>query len=97
MFTCMRDKHTETVRLTKKQVLFLDEESFRSARGWPEAKEELNRLAGHIAEVFVKGLPDEDAALLMLWFDTAEGKEAVRETWPKIVDAYFRALRNPKR
>ena len=75
--------------------LVIDEESFRSAR--PEAKEALNRLAGHIAEVFVKGLPDEDAALLMLWFDTAEGKEALRESWPKIVDAYFHALCNPKR
>jgi hypothetical protein len=94
----MRDKHTETVRLTKKQVrLVLDEESFRSARERPEAKEALNRLAGHIAEVFVKSLPDEDAALLMLWFDTAEGKEALRESWPKIVDAYFHALCNPKR
>jgi hypothetical protein len=92
------DRGARARKPLKKQVhLVIDEESFRSARERPEAKEALNRLAGHIAEVFIKGLPDEDAALLMLWFDTAEGKEALRETWPKIVDAYFHALCNPKR
>jgi hypothetical protein len=66
MLTHMRDRHMENVRLTKKQVrLVIDEESFRSARERPEAKEALNRLAGHIAEVFVKGLPDEDAHALV--------------------------------
>lgn len=82
----------------KKQVrLVIDEESFRAARERPEAKEALNRWAGHIAEVFVNNLPAEDAAVLVPWFDTPEGREALRELWPKIVDAYFHALRNPKR
>lgn len=85
--------------MSRKQVrLVIDEESFRAARERPEAKQALSRLAGHIAEVFVDSLPAEDAAILIPWLvDTAEGKEALRESWPKIVDAYFHALCNPKR
>jgi hypothetical protein len=82
----------------KKQVrLIINEESFRAARERPEAKETLNRWAGHIAEMFVNSLPAEEAEVLIPWFDTPEGREALHELWPKIVDAYFRALCNPKR
>ena len=82
----------------KKQVrLVIDEESFRAARERPEAKEALNRWAGHIAEVFVNSLPAEEAQVLIPWFGTPEGKKTLCELWPKIVDAYFHALCNPKR
>ncbi len=82
----------------KKQVrLVIDEGSFRAARERPKAKEALNRWTGHIAEVFVNSLPAEEAAVLVPWFDTPEGREALRELWPKIVDAYFHALCDPKR
>ena len=45
----------------------------------------------------VKTLSAEDAALMGPWLDTEEGQAAFREMWPKIVDAYFHALCNPKR
>lgn len=82
----------------KKQVrLVVDEESFRAARERPEAKEALNRWAGHIAGMFVNSLPAEEAEVLIPWFDAPEGREALHELWPKIVDAYFHALCDPKR
>jgi hypothetical protein len=82
----------------KKQVrLVIDEVSFRLARERPEAKEALNRWAGHIADVFVNSLPAEEAQVLIPWFGTPEGEKTLRELWPKIVDAYFHALCNPKR
>jgi hypothetical protein len=34
--------------------LVIDEESFRQLRERPEAKEALNRLAGHIADSFIE-------------------------------------------
>ena len=78
--------------------LIIDEESFRAARERPEAKEALNRMVGHIAEMFVDSLSKEDAAVIVLWLTgTAEGKKTLQETWPRIVDAYFYALCNPKR
>jgi hypothetical protein len=78
-------------------LLVIDEESFRRARERPEAKEALNRLAGLIAESFVKSLPDDAAAALGPWLKTAEGKRDFPELWAKIVDAYFYALCNPKK
>jgi hypothetical protein len=82
----------------KKQVrLVIDEESFCAARERPEAKEALNRWAGHIADVFVNSLPAEDAAVLIPWFDAPVGRGALHQLWPKIVGAYFHALCNPKR
>ena len=62
----------------------------------PEAKEALNRLGMLIVESFVSALPAEDAAWIGASLKTKEGQEAFRENWPKIVDAYFRALCNPK-
>jgi hypothetical protein len=84
--------------MSKQRRLVIDEESFRAARERPEAKEALNRMAGHIAEMFVNSLSAEDAAVIVPWLTgTAEGKKTLQETWPKIVDAYFSALCNPKR
>ena len=82
--------------MVRRQVrLVIDEESFREARERPEAKEALNRWAGHIAEIFVNSLPAEEAQVLIPWFATPEGKKTLRELWPKIVDAYFHTLCNP--
>ena len=60
----------------------------------PEAKEALNRLGNLIVESFVNTLSAEDAALIGASLKTKKGKEAFRENWPKIVDAYFHALCN---
>jgi hypothetical protein len=57
----------------------------------------LNLLGQLVVESFVEGLSKDDAAALSVWFKTREGKNAFRESWPKIVDAYFHALCNPKR
>lgn len=54
------------------------------------------RLGTLILESFADTLAAEDAAVLIPWFDTPEGKETFREMWPKIVDAYFNVLCNPK-
>jgi hypothetical protein len=76
--------------------LVIDQESFRAARERPEAKEALKRWAAHIADLFFDSLSPEDAQVLIPWFDTPEGNEALRELWPKIIDAYFRGLCNRK-
>jgi len=58
-----------------------------------------NALSGFVSlivESFVGTLSSEDAALLGRSLDTKEGNKALREIWPKIVDAYFHALCNPK-
>ena len=34
---------------------------------------------------------------LSAWSKTRKGKEAFRESWPKMMDAYFQALSNPGR
>lgn len=77
--------------------LVIDEESFRKARERPEGQEALNDLAGHIAETFVKSLPQDLVGPLGRWLKTAEGQTELRTRWPLIVDAYFNALCNPKR
>ena len=75
----------------------VDEKAFRAARDRPEAQETLDRLGQLIVGSFVKTLSSEDIALLVPWLKTREGKEAFRQSWPKIVDAYFHALCNPNR
>jgi hypothetical protein len=57
----------------------------------------MNNLVRHIVESFVKRLSNEDSEALNVWLKTKEGKEGLQELWPSIVDAYFDALRNPKR
>jgi hypothetical protein len=50
-----------------------------------------------IVASFVQSLSADDAAALSDWFKAREGKKVLRESWPRIVDAYFHALCNPKR
>jgi len=50
-----------------------------------------------IVDSFVRSLTAEDAAALGASLGTKEGKKALREAWPGIVDAYFHGLCNPKR
>jgi hypothetical protein len=57
----------------------------------------MNRMVQHIVESFVNTLSPDNAAALGAWSKTKEGKNAFRESWPKMVDAYFHALSNPRR
>ena len=50
-----------------------------------------------IVESFVRSLSRDDAVAFSASFKTRKGKKALRESWPKIVDAYFYALCSPKR
>lgn len=69
------------------------EDAIRERLQTPEGKEAMNRLAGLIAKAFVETSPPE----LLATLETREGREAFKNAWPEIVDAYFHALRNPKR
>jgi hypothetical protein len=80
-----------------KVTLRVDENSFRAAMDRPEAKEALNQLGKLIVESFLDAFSAEDAVWISASLKTKKGQEAFRENWPKIVDAYFRALCNPKR
>lgn len=60
-------------------------------------KDALDGLIQLIVDSFVRSLTAEDAAALAASSGTKQGKKALREAWPKIVDAYFHALCNPKR
>lgn len=80
-----------------KVTLKVDEKSFRVARDRPEAKEALNQLGRLIIDSFINALSAEDAAWISASLKTKKGREAFRENWPKIVDAYFHSLCNPKR
>jgi len=77
--------------------LVVDEESFRRARERPAAKEALKRLAGDIAESFIETIPQEKRPIFHEYFKTREGNKLLVELWPKIVDAYFKALCEPAR
>jgi hypothetical protein len=57
----------------------------------------INGLINLIVESFVRSLSIDDAAALSAWIKTREGKRALRESWPNIVEAYFHLLCNPKR
>jgi hypothetical protein len=59
--------------------------------------EAINGLIQLIVESFIQSLSTDDAAALSAWSKTRKGKKAFRESWPRIVDAYFNALCNPKR
>jgi hypothetical protein len=67
----------------------------------PEAEKRrtdaLNGLAQLVMEAFTRNLSAEDATALDASLKTKEGKKAFREWWPKLVDAYFHALSNPRR
>lgn len=69
----------------------------RDCQAEERRKDAMSRLVQMIVESFVEGLSKDDAATFSVWFKTSEGKKALRESWPKIVDAYFHALCNPKR
>jgi hypothetical protein len=69
------------------------EDAIRARLQTPEDTEAMNRLAELIAKTFVETSPPE----LLATLETAEGKEAFKTAWPEIVDAYFHALRHPKR
>lgn len=75
----------------------IDEPSFRAATDRPEGKEALNRFGELIVSAFMKSLSPEDASRIRASLDTEAGRAAFRENWPRIVDAYFQALRAPKR
>jgi hypothetical protein len=57
----------------------------------------ISRMVQLIVDSFIKTLSAEDAAAYRLSLKTKEGKKALRELWPKLVDAFFYALCNPKR
>ena len=80
-----------------KVSLEIDEKALRAAMARPEAKDALNGFGKLIVERFVNTFSAEDAALIGPRLKTKEGREAFRESWPKIVDACFKALCNPKR
>ena len=75
--------------------LVIDEDSFRRARERPEAKEAVKRLAGHIVESFIETIPPQERPIFHEYFKTQDGNELFVELWPKIVDAYFRAICAP--
>lgn len=65
-------------------------------KGW-RAEARFERLSQLIVGTFLNALSAEEAAgLSPWWLETPEGAEAFRESWPKIVDAYFAAVCNPK-
>ena len=54
----------------------------------------LDPLIDLILEHFVQSLPEDAAAIVLPWLETAEGRAAFRAKWPIIVDGYFDALRS---
>ena len=56
-----------------------------------EGQQWLNEFASMIAEWAAKSMPME----LMKALGERENLETLKELWPEIVDAYFRALGNP--
>jgi hypothetical protein len=72
--------------------LVVDDASFRAALDRPEAKEHLNSLISLIVEAFMRTVPND----MIPWLRTAEGEKELVESWPQIVDAYFKALCNPQ-
>jgi hypothetical protein len=73
--------------------LVVDEASFRAALERPEAKEPLSELVGLIVDAFVETLPNE----LLPWLQTPEGQKALVESWPLVIDGYFKGLCNGPR
>jgi hypothetical protein len=69
------------------------EDAIRARIRTPEGTEAMNRLVGLIVEAAVKTFPPD----LLATLGTPEGRKAFEDAWPQIVDAYFHALRNPKR
>jgi hypothetical protein len=81
------DQNTGTPRRPKVDLV-VDDASFRAALNRPEAKEPLDRLIGLIVDAFIETLPDD----LLPWLQTAEGQKALGESWPQVVDGYFKGL-----
>jgi len=54
----------------------------------------LDPLIDLILEHFVHSLPEDSAAIVLPWLETAEGRAAFRAKWPVIVEGYFDALRS---
>jgi hypothetical protein len=57
-----------------------------------EGKRALNEFAAIIADWAFEQMPRE----LLEGFGTSEGKKILEEIWPDIVNAYFKALSNPR-
>jgi hypothetical protein len=64
----------------------------RSRFETPEGKAAIERLISLIVEYAIDVLPAD----LLASSTTAEGKKALGELWPEIVEAYLRGLSNPR-
>jgi len=53
------------------------------------AEESLDECARLVAKSLVETLPIALRSQIIAWLKTAEGAAALRECWPKVVDAYF--------
>jgi hypothetical protein len=62
-----------------------------------EKEAALDSLARLILESFMKVIPQNEAAAWVSRLKTKAGKKEFADLWPIIVDAYFDALRNPKK
>jgi hypothetical protein len=71
--------------------LMIEEATYRADQQSPGWDEDIDAFARMIARSFVESLPEGMAAELGPWLRTAEGAEAVRSSWPRIVDAYLSA------
>jgi hypothetical protein len=81
-------------RKTRTQLI-VSEESKAALQPWLDSDEGQRRLeefAKLIAEWAVNVMPTE----LLRALGTREDLETLRELWPDIVDAYFKALSNPQ-
>lgn len=56
-----------------------------------EGQQWLNEFASMVAEWAARAMPTE----LLQVLGTGEDLESLKELWPDIVDAYFKALSNP--
>jgi hypothetical protein len=77
-------------RKTRTQLL-ISEESKAALRTWldsDEGQRRLDEFARLIAEWAAKAMPTE----LLRALGTREDLETLKELWPKIVDAYFKAI-----
>ena len=88
-------KSQKPVRTRKPQTqLIISEQSKAASRARLDSEEGqrcLDEFASVIAECAAKSMPME----LLQAMGTPEGKKALEELWPDIVNAYFRALSNP--
>jgi hypothetical protein len=53
------------------------------------AEESLDQCARLVATSLAETLPSALRSQIIAWLKTADGAAALRECWPKVVDAYF--------